>query len=53
MSPIKFAAVARAVTCIERHDFSLTLDDLKKATPGIEKAVENYRRMAHAKTAWT
>jgi hypothetical protein len=29
----------------------MNLDDLKKATPGIEKAVKNYRRTAHAKAA--
>ena len=30
---------------------AMNLDDLKKATPGIEKAVKNYRREAHAKAA--
>jgi len=29
----------------------MNLDDLKKATPGIEKAVKNYSRMAPAKAA--
>ena len=29
----------------------LNLDDLKKAAPGIERAVKNYRRMAQAKAA--
>jgi hypothetical protein len=29
----------------------MTLEDLKKATPGIEEAVKNYRRMAQAKAA--
>ncbi len=29
----------------------MNLEDLKKATPGIEKAVKNYRRTAHAKAA--
>jgi len=29
----------------------MNLDDLKKATPGIDKAVKNYRRAAHAKAA--
>jgi hypothetical protein len=29
----------------------MNLEDLKKATPGIEKAVKNYRRMAHTKAA--
>ncbi len=33
---------------IEFHP-AMTLDDLKKATPGIEEAVKNYRRMAQAK----
>lgn len=32
---------------IEFHP-AMNLDDLKKATPGIEKAVKNYRRMTHA-----
>ena len=35
---------------IELHP-AMNLEDLKKATPGIEKAVKNYRRMAHAKAA--
>ena len=30
---------------------AMNLDDLKKATPGIEKAVKNYSRMAPAKAA--
>ncbi len=30
---------------------AMNLDDLKRATPGIEKAVKNYRRGAHAKAA--
>ena len=30
---------------------AMNLDDLKKATPGIEKAVKNYRRTARAKAA--
>ena len=30
---------------------AMNLEDLKKATPGIEKAVKNYRRGAHAKAA--
>ena len=30
---------------------AMNLDDLKKATTGIEKAVKNYRRSAHAKAA--
>jgi hypothetical protein len=30
---------------------AMNLDDLKKATPGIEKAVKNYRRMPHIKAA--
>jgi hypothetical protein len=30
---------------------AMNLDDLKKATPGIEKAVKNYRRTAQAKAA--
>jgi hypothetical protein len=29
----------------------VNLEDLKKATTGIEKAVKNYRRMAQAKAA--
>ena len=35
---------------IEFHP-AMNLDDLKKATPGIEKAVKNYHRGAHAKAA--
>ena len=35
---------------IEFHP-AMNLDDLKKATPGIENAVKNYRRTAHAKAA--
>ncbi|MGA8618985.1 MAG: hypothetical protein WB660_10780 [Candidatus Sulfotelmatobacter sp.] len=35
---------------IEFHP-AMNLDDLKKATPGIEKAVQKYRRTAHAKAA--
>jgi hypothetical protein len=35
---------------IELHP-AMNLDDLKKATPGIEKAVKNYRRGAQAKAA--
>lgn len=35
---------------VELHP-AMNLDDLKKATPGIEKAVKNYRRIAHAKAA--
>jgi len=35
---------------VELHP-AMNLEDLKKATPGIEKAVKNYRRMAHAKAA--
>jgi len=35
---------------IEFHP-AMNLDDLKKAMPGIEKAVKNYRRGAHAKAA--
>ncbi|MGC2170666.1 MAG: hypothetical protein WA555_16885 [Candidatus Sulfotelmatobacter sp.] len=35
---------------IEFHP-AMNLDDLKKATPGIEKAVKNYRRVPHAKAA--
>ncbi|HYW39270.1 MAG TPA: hypothetical protein VE957_14240 [Terriglobales bacterium] len=30
---------------------AMNLEDLKKATPGIEKAVKNYRRMVRAKAA--
>ena len=30
---------------------AMNLEDLKKATPGIDKAVKNYRRMAHTKAA--
>jgi len=30
---------------------AMNLDDLKKATPGIEKAVKNYRRGPHARAA--
>jgi hypothetical protein len=30
---------------------AMNLEDLKKATPGIEKAVKNYRRIAQAKAA--
>ena len=29
----------------------MNIDDLKKATPGIERAVKNYSRTAHAKAA--
>jgi divalent metal cation (Fe/Co/Zn/Cd) transporter len=35
---------------VELHP-AMNLEDLKKATPGIEKAVKNYRRMAHTKAA--
>jgi hypothetical protein len=35
---------------IEFHP-AMNLDDLKKATPGIEKAVKTYRRVAHANAA--
>ena len=35
---------------IELHP-AMNLEDLKKATPGIEKAVKNYRQTAHAKAA--
>jgi hypothetical protein len=35
---------------IEFHP-AMNLDDLKKAAPGIEKAVKNYSRMAPAKAA--
>ena len=35
---------------VELHP-AMNLDDLKKAMPGIEKAVKNYRRGAHAKAA--
>ena len=35
---------------IEFHP-AVNLEDLKKATPGIEKAVKNYRRMAHTRAA--
>jgi hypothetical protein len=35
---------------VELHP-AMNLEDLKKATPGIEKAVKNYRRTAHAKAA--
>jgi hypothetical protein len=35
---------------VEFHP-AMSLEDLKKATPGIEKAVKNYHRMAHAKAA--
>ena len=35
---------------IELHP-AMNLEDLKKATPGIEKAVKNYRRGAQAKAA--
>ena len=35
---------------VEFHP-AMNLEDLKKATPGIEKAVKNYRRTAHAKAA--
>jgi hypothetical protein len=35
---------------VELHP-AMNLDDLKKATPGIEKAVKNYHRGAHAKAA--
>ncbi len=30
---------------------AMNLEDLKKATPGIEKAVKNYRRVRHATAA--
>jgi hypothetical protein len=30
---------------------AMNLEDLKKATPGIEKAVKNYHRIAHATAA--
>ncbi len=30
---------------------AMNLEDLKRATPGIEKAVKNYRRIAHATAA--
>jgi len=29
----------------------MNLDDLKRATPGIEKAVKNYQRIAHSRAA--
>ena len=32
---------------VEFHP-AMTIDDLKKASPGIEKAVKNYRRVARA-----
>jgi len=35
---------------IELHP-AMNLDDLKKATPGMEKAVKNYRRVERAKAA--
>ena len=35
---------------IELHP-DMNLDDLKKATPGMEKAVKNYRRVERAKAA--
>lgn len=35
---------------IELHP-AMNVDDLKKATPGIEKATKNYRRGAHSKAA--
>ena len=35
---------------IELHP-AMNLEDLKKAGPGIEKAVKNYRRVAQAKAA--
>jgi hypothetical protein len=35
---------------VELHP-AMNLEDLKKATPGIDKAVKNYRRMAHTKAA--
>ena len=35
---------------VELHP-AMNLDDLKKATPGIERAVKNYQRGAHAKAA--
>jgi hypothetical protein len=35
---------------VEFHP-AMNLDDLKKATPGMEKAVKNYSRTAHAKAA--
>lgn len=35
---------------VELHP-AMNLDDLKKASPGIEKAVRHYRRTEHAKAA--
>jgi len=35
---------------VEFHP-AMNLDDLKKATPGIERAIKNYSRTAHAKAA--
>jgi hypothetical protein len=35
---------------IEFHP-AMNLEDLKKATPVIEKAVKNYRRTGHSKAA--
>ena len=35
---------------VEFHP-AMNLDDLKKAAPGIERAVKNYSRTAHAKAA--
>jgi hypothetical protein len=35
---------------VELHP-AMNLEDLKKAAPGIEKAVKNYRRGAHVKAA--
>ncbi len=35
---------------VELHP-AMNLEDLKKATPGIQKAVKNYRRGAHVKAA--
>lgn len=35
---------------IEFHP-AMNLDDLKKATPGIDKAVKSYHRVAHARAA--
>ncbi len=35
---------------VEFHP-AMTIDDLKKASPGIEKAVKNYRRVARATAA--
>jgi len=35
---------------VEFHP-AMNIDDLKKATPGIERAVKNYSRPAHARAA--